>query len=263
MTTVSERITPSDRLRRSRLDRREAMRLAAVEYERFADAVSQVGADGWGRPTDCPAWDVRRLACHVVGMAELAADPAEGDRQRRLAGLAVADSGGDFTDALTALQVAERESWGPADILARVRDAGRRAAVGRASAPAQALGAAMPSPFEFNGQLERWSVGYLFDTILTRDVWMHRIDLCTAVGIPVLLTADHDGVIVSDLVDEWAQRHARPYRLTLTGTAGGRFAGATGGQDQEWHDELDAIEFARILAGRGTGTGLLAIRVPF
>lgn len=259
MTTMSESTAAPRQLCRSRFDRTRAMALAGDEYERFADAVVGLRADDWGRPTRCPAWDVRQLTCHVIGMAEFAADPTEGDRQLGLAGADVARRGGDFTDALTALQVRERESWLPADVVANVRAAGQRAAVGRASTPAQVLDAPMPVPFIINDSPEWWSVGYLVDTILTRDVWMHRIDLCAAVGSPLAISADHDGVVVADVVEEWAQRHGRPFSLSLTGTAGGVFTRGHGGDEHE----LDAIEFATIVSGRGTGTGLLATQVPF
>jgi len=117
----------------------------------------------------------------------------------------------------------------------------------------------MPGPFLVNDTPEWWSVGYLVETILTRDVWMHRIDLCAATGVPMVIGADDDGVIVADVVDEWALRHGRPFTLTLTGTAGGVFTRGQGGDDLE----LDAIEFATIVSGRGTGTGLLTTQVPF
>ena len=67
------------------------------------------------------------------------------------------------------------------------------------------------------------------DTILTRDVWMHRVDLCHATGHPMTVTAAHDGVIVADVVAEWAGRHGEPYRLTLTGPAGGNYRPASDG----------------------------------
>ena len=51
--------------------------------------------------------------------------------------------------------------------------------------------------------------------ILTRDAWMHRLDLARATGQDPTLTADHDGVIVADVVAEWARRHGQPYRLEL------------------------------------------------
>ena len=38
------------------------------------------------------------------------------------------------------------------------------------------------------------------------------------------LTADHDGVLVADVVTEWAARHGQPCRLRLTGAAGGEWS---------------------------------------
>jgi hypothetical protein len=60
-----------------------------------------------------------------------------------------------------------------------------------------------------NGVPETWSIGFLIDVILTRDPWMHRLDLARAIGQTAVLTADHDGVIVADIAAEWAPP-ARP-----------------------------------------------------
>ena len=38
--------------------------------------------------------------------------------------------------------------------------------------------------------------------ILTRDTWMHRVDISRATGRDLVLTAEHDGRIVADVVDE-------------------------------------------------------------
>jgi hypothetical protein len=157
------------------------------------------------------------------------------------------------------LQVRERENWLPARIVASFFAVGPRAVLGRQHTPPTALAAPMPLPFEVNQQPERWAVGYLVDTILTRDVWMHRVDLCRATGHPMTVTAEHDGVIVADVVAEWANRHGEPFRLTLTGPAGGSYAAGDNGQSHE----VDAVEFCRIVSGRGTAPGLLTSRIPF
>ena len=70
-----------------------------------------------------------------------------------------------------------------------------------------------------DGVEEAWTIGFVTDVILTRDPWMHRVDLARATGRAMALTADHDGVIVDDVVREWAGRHGQAYRLTLTGPA--------------------------------------------
>ena len=73
------------------------------------------------------------------------------------------------------------------------------------------------------------------------------------------LTPEHDGVLVADIVAEWATRHAQPYTLHLTGPAGGTFSSLSGGPELE----LDALDFCRTLSGREQGEGLLAVQTPF
>jgi hypothetical protein len=95
--------------------------------------------------------------------------------------------------------------------------------------------------------------------VLSRDTWMHRIDTARATGHDPELTPGHDGVLVADIVAEWASRHGRPFALTLTGPAGGRWRHGQGGPETE----LDAVEFCRILSRRAPGDGLLTTEVPF
>jgi uncharacterized protein (TIGR03083 family) len=259
MSTDMKDRTGRDALRRRKLDRKTAMRLAAEEYTRFADALGQLNPADWDKPTDCPAWDVRQVACHTVGMAEMTAGIREGKRQQRIAGADAAAQGIPFVDAMTALQVREREDWTPAQVVEGARSVAPRAARGRRMTPFFIRRRAMPMPQVVNGESEMWAIGYTVDTILTRDPWMHRVDLSRATGQPLVLTAEHDGVLVADVVAEWAERHGQPYRLTLTGPAGGSWSAGTDGPVIE----MDAIEFCRTLSGRNTGEGLLATEVPF
>ncbi len=119
----------------------------------------------------------------------------------------------------------------------------------------------LPEVYRFNGVEERWTVGYLVDVILTRDCFMHRIDLARATGKALALSPEHDGVIVDDIVREWAERHGSPYRLELTGPAGGQWSSDLPGEPESIR--MDAIEFCRTLSGRETGVGLLGTAVPF
>jgi len=89
---------------------------------------------------------------------------------------------------------------------------------------------------------------------------MHRIDVARATGRELVLTPDHDGRIVTDVVAEWARRHGRPFLLNLTGRAGGEFVSGDGSGEQI---TIDATEFCRVLSGRAPGNGLLAHEVPF
>jgi uncharacterized protein (TIGR03083 family) len=243
--------------RRPALHRDVAMRLAAEEYDAFVAQLRALSSDEWRLPTCCTGWDVHAMACHVVGMAEFAASPVEQARQ----GLQAKRRGGLFIDALTDVQMAKHRHRSPAEVVEAMAAAGPRAARGRRRTPAPLRRFPMRGqPVDETGTVtETWALGYLVDVILTRDTWMHRSDIAAATGRAMVLTPEHDGVLVADVVADWAGRHGQQCSLTLTGPAGGTWTWGTGGPSYE----LDAVEFCRILSGRGTGEGLLATRVPF
>ena len=167
-------------------------------------------------------------------------------------------------DALTALQIEERQHLAPEELRAELHRVGPRGAKGRRRIPGFLRRRRMPGVEIVNGAPEAWSLGYVSDVILTRDAWMHRLDLARATGQDLVLTADHDGIIVADVVAEWARRHGQPYRLELTGPAGGSWSSDTSGEQIV----MDAADFCRVVAGRpgpdgGQACGLLSTQVPF
>lgn len=241
--------------RKSGLARPVAMRLAADEYQRFIDVLGQLSPEDWNRPTECPGWDVRAMAAHALGMTEMAASIREQMRQVKTA----TKRGGVFIDALTSLQVEERREMSPAQIVARFRRVAPKASRGRRLTPGLIRRRTMPQLQVVGDHEEPWTIGYLVDVILTRDPWMHRIDISRATGAVCVLTPEHDGVLVADVVREWAQRHGQPFVLNLGGPAGGSWTVGTGGESIN----LDAVEFCRTVSGRAAGEGLLRTQVPF
>lgn len=231
---MSTTMTTTTRPRRSRLDRRTAMRLAADEYVRFADALAALDADDWTKPTECPAWDVRQMACHTVGMAEMASGFREQVRQQRKAGADAAASGSSTLDALTALQVSERADWSPERTIAGMRSVAPRAARGRRRMPGLVRRMRLPEQQDVGGRKETWTIGFVSDTILTRDPWMHRMDIARATGRAPVLTADHDGVIVADVVEEWAERHGLPSGSAWADRPGAAGPPATAARRSTW-----------------------------
>jgi hypothetical protein len=161
------------------------------------------------------------------------------------------------------VQVADRAHLSPREIVDRLAVVGPRAARARRRVPGfvrrRASPDQQPAGPGFGSPTERWTYGYVFDVILTRDPWMHRSDISAATGAPLELTPDHDGVLVDDIVREWAGRHGRPCTLTLTGPAGSSWTWGSGGPALT----SDAVEFCRILSGRGPAEGLLTVTVPF
>jgi uncharacterized protein (TIGR03083 family) len=253
MTTATSQPVSSPRA--SQLDREVAMRLAAAEYERFATLLSSLGDADWARRTECPDWDVREMAAHNLGMAEMSASIFEQRRQMK----AAKSAGGLFVDALTGLQVRKHDDKSGPEIAAKFGAVGAKAAKARRRTPSFIRKRTMPEPQRINGVDEMWTLGYLIDVILTRDVWMHRVDISRACGRQMMLTAEHDGVLIDSVVNEWAGRHGQPFTLELHGPAGGSWARGDGGAELA----LDAVEFCRILSGRASGDGLLTTEVPF
>lgn len=249
LTTAT--VTP----RQSRLDRHTAMTLAATEYQRVADQLATLAPHDWSRPTCCDGWDVRAMAGHLLGMAQMAASPVEQVRQLR----AAARLGGDQLDALTAHQVTRNANLSPDELVDHYRSTGARAVRSRRRTPALVRRVRLPGGQRVGDHTEPWTMGYLVDTILTRDPWLHRTDIHQATGAALVLTPEHDGVIVEDVVTEWLGRHGAPVELTLTGPAGGRWSQGSGGELLT----CDAVEFCRVLSGRGTASGLLRTAVPF
>jgi uncharacterized protein (TIGR03083 family) len=246
--------TPVDSIRP--INRSEARSLAATENERVLDLLRSLSDGDWSKQTDCPAWDVRALAGHVLGGME---GFCSFGRLAHLMRAAKKEAGKDsFIDGMTRVQVRERADLSHAELLRRLADAGPRSARFRSRVPRPFR--AMPMKQELlSGATESWKMGYLLDTILTRDTWMHRVDIARATGREFVQTVEHDGRIVADAVAEWARRHGQPFTLELTGTAGGTFTSGSGGEVLS----LDAVELCRILSGRATEGGLLAQEVPF
>jgi uncharacterized protein (TIGR03083 family) len=245
------------------IERPTAMRLAQIEYQRVTDAVDALRSEDWTRPTDCTEWEVRQLVAHITGQANLFSTPLELVRQIRGAKARQQPGQADI-DALTAFQVEERQHLGPEELRAELHRVGPRGARGRRLVPGFLRGRRGPGVEVVNGVPEAWSIGYVTDVIATRDLWMHRLDLARATGRDPVLTADHDGVIVADIVAEWARRHGQPYRLQLTGPAGGRWSSGTGSEEIV----MDAADFCRVVSGRPGPDGsqpreLLTTQVPF
>jgi uncharacterized protein (TIGR03083 family) len=153
MTTT---LTPMRTPRRPALERAAAMRLAVDEYQRYLQVLRELNDDDWTQPTDCPAWNVRDMAGHNLGMAEMVASIREGIRQS----IKASKRPGIPLDALTALQVEERAHLTPPQLIARYATAAPKAARGRKRAPAILRNRTFREPQLVDGLEERWMVGF-------------------------------------------------------------------------------------------------------
>ncbi len=230
--------------------------LADEEFRavRGADGVAHARPSGRRRPT-ASRWDVRKVALHVLGSGDAQASfPQFVHQLRRGVPLNKEIDSHHWVDGMNELQIRERSHLSNGEIVEQLQAVGPKAVKGRWGTPYPMR--YLPIPF---GPPIGWApLKYLLDVGFTRDVWAHRIDICAATGRAMHLTADHDGRLVADIVDEWAGRTAKPFELVLEGPAGGKFGQGVGGE----RVEIDAVEFVRILSGRRPGTGVLAHPLP-
>ena len=247
------------------IDHDTAMRVAATEYERGYELLAQLDAGQWAAPTVNTGWDVRATVGHMVGMMDMMSGIVRMVRQQVAATRTARRADAPVSiDALTALQVRQNGELTVDELLGRYRALAPKAVRGRRRVPAVVRRRTIPERQLVNGQLELWTVGFLVDLILTRDPFMHRLDIHAATGLPPRITAEHEGRIVDGVVREWADRHGKPYTLELTGPAGGRWSRGDGEPIR-----LDALDFCRVVSGRPAVTtkaepvGLLAVGVPF
>ena len=231
------------------------MELAAAECLRLGTLLHDLAPGDWNTSTVCDRWDVRAIAAHVLGAAEACASVRETihqmrrgrqvQRQLRL---------GHIVHGANEVQVRERAALDPSGLNSRWDQAVPRALRGRRRFPPFLR----PVRIGFEAPLGKRPLGYLMDIVYTRDVWMHRIDICRATSRPPVLTAEHDGRLIADMVADWAITHRNAFSLGLTGPAGGSYTSGTNGP----HLDIDAVDWAWTISGRSAGSGLLASPLP-
>lgn len=238
------------------IDHHEAMGLQATELDQAIALLRSLDTDDWSTQTNCPDWDVRRMWLHVLGACEAGASMRENTHQMLAARKRRKELGVSLEAGLSGVQVAEREALSPTELVERLQAIAPKTVKGRnrTPRPMRAMKIAIDAPV-----VEKWALGYLIDIIYLRDAWMHRVDTARATGRELVLTPEHDGRIIADVVAEWARRHGQPFTLELTGPAGGSYTAGAGDEPTV----IDAVEFCSLLAGRGEPTGLFTTIVPF
>ena len=154
-----------------------------------------------GDPTDCTGWDVRKVVLHVLGSGDAQASVRVFVHQlRRGIPLNKQIDSHHWVDGMNELQIRERDALSNDDVVAQLKAVGPKAVQGRWATP-------MPMrhlPMPFGPPIGWVPLKYLLDVGFTHDVWCHRIDIHEAIGRPMVISAEHDGRLVADIVAEWA-----------------------------------------------------------
>jgi uncharacterized protein (TIGR03083 family) len=235
---------------------KEGMALAETEYRRYTDLLDQLRPGDWAIQTVNTDWNVKQLTQHVLGFAESNASFPVFVKAMRAGKKRAATRGYEhFIHGVNEVQVEEREMLTTDELLDRWKATWPKALRGRRHFPPFMR----PIPLDFGPVIGKKPMGsYLMDVVFTRDTWMHRIDTCRAVGLQPVLTSEHDGRLIEDMVAEWTKLYDLSITLHLEGPSGGTYVRGTG------DDELtiDAVEWIWIVSGRGTGVGVLEHELP-
>nr|WP_246221525.1 maleylpyruvate isomerase family mycothiol-dependent enzyme [Phytoactinopolyspora mesophila] len=246
-----------------RIERRnDARALAEHAYTAILALLDELEPADWNARTECPAWTVADMVGHMIGAAKGHASMRQSIREQVWAARHKKDFGGSSLDAMNARQVAAHADLTPPERIAQLREIAPAAVRGRMRTPAlmRRMRIAMPAAGSVvAGMPDQIVLGHLMDVILTRDVWLHRIDIARATGRELDWDPEADGRIVADVVAEWGARHGQPFSLELTGPIGGHYRHGGGGEQLT----MDAVEFCRVLSGRAQGDGLLVTKVFF
>lgn len=224
--------------------RAEAAQLARIELQRFIDLTEKLTPTDWERPTACTLWTVKDIVAHQ------AAHVIAGTRFTEFLSQFNARNFRDYTargmnslDAANQRQVDLRAGRTPAELIAEIKTNSERSLQGRQRFPWLLRFMPIPVP----GHDGRLNLGELIDIIFTRDMWMHRLDICRATGHSMTLTADHDGRITALSMRELGMTlqgklkdAAVIYRLT--GPAGGEWV-LGGGQAPTAIISMDTLDF--------------------
>ena len=223
----------------------EASAILTGELTAFLAALRSLDADDWSKPTDCPEWTVQQVAAHVLGQWEGAASFRVFLRRHRIGHRRYPER--SRLDAMNQQEVDDLGSLPPEVLIERLDATGPKAirAMRRVPGFVRRLSVARFFP---EGGLPNPSLAYIFDVIAARDTWMHRVDIMTATGRPVVLSS-HDKEIVAQTVrDVELAWRGSPVVLELTGPAGGRWT--LGAGPPVATVRVDAVEYLRTLAGR-------------
>jgi uncharacterized protein (TIGR03083 family) len=224
---------------------RVAARAVEAEQRAALDLLSTLAADDWERPTDCAGWTVRDLVAHMLGQyEELAATGLMVSRLirgiRRYPALS-------RLDAHNRVQIEDMAELTHAQLLDRLALAGPRAV--RALQRTPAVLRRVPGLRLYGvEQLPDQRLAYLWDVLVVRDPWMHRLDLCQAIARPVE-PAEHDAIVVGQVVRDLARTwHGPTVTLQLTGSLRGQWIIGSG--ESVATLRADAVDYCRILSGR-------------
>jgi uncharacterized protein (TIGR03083 family) len=230
----------------ARADRPAARRHRDAEIQAWHDLLATLDSSDWKSRTVCTEWDVADIVGHLCGQAEDVLKPWSTplrDRRARKVYPTVA-----LLDAHMLIQADDHRGTSTGELKTRFDRLWARATKTISRTPA--LIRRMHLKVEGMPGFDQIGLGYVMDILLARDLWMHRDDVCQALGRE-FDAGPYAGELVAqvmlDIVDGpfWS---GTPVVLTLTGQGGGTYRLGQG--DPIATVSTDAVGYMRTLSGR-------------
>lgn len=219
---------------------------ATAEYAALLAQVRVLTPEDWAAQTDCTEWTARELVAHVAGASEEAVRTGRNlAHMGRAVGRLRRDSSRDLAAHVCDIQIERRAAMSTSELVADLERWAKDAPRARRRQPALMRTVPLPG---FAGLRPGARLGYLFDVIYTRDLWMHRVDLARATGQPMPASSAEGEVVtqvVRDLDLEWT---GPPFELALTGRGAGEWVVGEG--QPAGRVTGDSVDVLRSLSGR-------------
>ncbi|MEU4194773.1 maleylpyruvate isomerase family mycothiol-dependent enzyme [Kribbella sp. NPDC026611] len=228
-----------------RADRAHCRLHRDAELQAWHDLLASTEGDEWHRRTVCDEWDVADIAGHLIGQAEDVIRPLSFPRRFQKSKRVY--PGKPRWNAHMMVQADEHRGASPAEL--------RSAFDGLWAKATRTISRNPELLRRISMQVEdtpRMSLGYVRDILLARDLWMHRDDVCQALGRPFDAGPYAEELIAQVVYDLeasgpfWGDRPA--VVLELTGQGGGTYRVGRG--EPVGRAAVDAVGYMRTLSGR-------------
>jgi uncharacterized protein (TIGR03083 family) len=228
-----------------RTDRQRSRIHRDSEIQAWQELLASIEGADWHRRTVCDEWDVADIAGHLIGQAEDVIKPWSFPRRFRKSKRVYPDK--PRFDAHMMVQADEHRGTPPAELRALFDQVWGKATRTISRNPELIRRITMQAD-----DSPRMSLGYVQDILLARDLWMHRDDMCQALGRSFDAGPYAEEIIAQVVYDLeasgpfWGERPA--VVLELTGHGGGTYRLGRG--EPVGSAAVDALAYMRTLSGR-------------
>lgn len=217
-----------------------------AEIQAWHELLASIQGTEWHRRTVCDEWDVADIAGHLIGQAEDVNRPLSFPRRYRKAKRVYPRV--LRIDAHMMVQADEHRGTPPDELRAEFDSVWAKATrkISRNPELVRRVSMTIDGFDDF-----KLSLGYIQDILLARDLWMHRDDVCQALGRPFdpgPNAAEIVAQVMYDVIDGpfWGQRPA--VEVELTGKGGGTYR--LGRDEPVGRAAVDAVSYMRTVSGR-------------